>query len=54
MFFIGFLHYLAARKTASVRKRKRNFPKRSTKMKRIVIKEKKTTILGRACTALYG
>lgn len=39
--FIGFIHYLAARKTASVRKRKRNFPKRSTKMKRIVLQEKK-------------
>lgn len=44
--FIGFIHYLAARKTASVRKRKRNFPKRSTKLKRIVIQEKKTLYLG--------
>lgn len=25
--FIGFIHYLKARKTVSVRKRKRNFPK---------------------------
>lgn len=38
--FIGFIHYLATRKTASVRKRKRNFPKRSTKMKSIVMQEK--------------
>lgn len=43
--FIGFIHYLAPRKTVSVRKRKRNFPKRSTKMKRIVIQEKKTLYL---------
>lgn len=36
--FIGFIHYLAARKTVNVRKS--NFPKRSTKMKRIVLQEK--------------
>lgn len=40
--FGGFIHCLAARGTASVRKRERNFPKRYTKRKRIGLKGKET------------
>lgn len=39
----GFIHYLAARETVSLRKRTRNFPQRYTKTKRIVPKGKESS-----------
>lgn len=41
----GFIHYLAARETVSLKKRTRNFPQRYTKTKRIVLKGKESSVL---------